>query len=252
MIRLACLILAATAATAQETRRVTPEEAFHEAAVHYEASRFSEAAELYGQTAEFVPDSASAHYNLGNALLRRGTPGSLGLAIASYSRAFQLSPRDPDIRHNLSFALKRAGEELIPAGTPPVFWKAYRLLSITELKALFFLSLWGALLLATLWTVRVEWRERLRSPLTISLTLWLAAAGWWGSRTATGLRNPAVVVLAGAEVRSGPGTAFPVGFKVPEGRRVSRLGGNKNQWVEIGVPKEGLKGWIESDALEPI
>jgi tetratricopeptide (TPR) repeat protein len=254
MIRIAgLLLLAANAAFAADgTRRLTPEEAFREAGAHYEASRFAEAAELYGQTAKLVPESASAHYNLGNALLRLGAPGSLGQAIASYGRAFRIAPRDADIRHNFEFALKRAGEELIPAGTPPVLWRSYRVLSLIELKALHFLFLWVALLLGTLWVVRAEWRERLTTPLAAAAALWLAAGGWWGIRVSTGLKAPAVVVLGGAEVRSGPGASYPVGFKVPEGRRVSRLGSVKNGWIEIGVPKEGLTGWIEKEALEAI
>ena len=54
-----------------------------------------------------------------------------------------------------------------------------------------------------------------------------------------------------AEVRSGPGETFPVSFKVPEGRRVSRLDA-RGKWVEIGVLKKGLKGWVSAEAIEGI
>jgi len=253
LLRLLPLLLITAPLSAQETtRRVTPEEAFSEAAMHYQASRFTEAAALYKKTASLISDSPSAHYNLGNALLRVQTPGSLGRSIASYARAFHLAPRDGDIRHNFDFALKRAGEELIPAGTPATLWIAFHILSRTELKAFQFLFLWSALLLGTLWVIRPEWRERVGTPMAVVCGLWLTTAGWWGARAALAMKDPAIVVRMNAEVRSGPGGTFSVGFKVPEGRRVSRIGGRKGSWVEIGVPTEGLKGWIDTDALEPI
>jgi len=253
LLRLSLLLLfASPLAAADAARRITPEEAFKEASSHFQSSNFEGAAKLYAKTAALVPDSASAHYNLGNALLRIATPGSLGRAIASYGRAFRLAPRNADIRHNLDFALKRAGEELIPAGTPPALWIAFHILSPTELTALHHLFLWSALLLGTLWVVRPEWRDQLWTPLAVFCGLWLSTATWWGARTALSMTDPAVVVRMNAEVRSGPGGTFSVGFKVPEGRRVSRMGGRKGKWVQIGVPKEGLKGWIDTDALEPI
>ncbi len=253
LLRLGLLLLLTVPLAAEEgARRITPEEAFKEASTHFRASNFTEAAALYKKTAALVSDSPSAHYNLGNTLLRIQTPGSLGHAIASYARAFRLAPRDADIRHNLDFALKLAGEELVPAGTPPILWLAFHSLSRTELTALHHLFLWSALLLGTLWVVRPEWRERVWTPLAVFCGLWMATAGWWGARTAIAMNDPAIVVRMNAEVRSGPGGTFSVGFKVPEGRRVSRIGGRKGKWVEIGVPKEGLKGWIDADALEPI
>lgn len=246
------LFAAAPLFAADAPRRLTPEEAFAEAAAHYQNGRFSEAAALYEKTAALVGDSASVHYNRGNALLRMAAPGSLGRAIASYGRAFRLAPRNADIRHNLDFALKRAGEELIPRGTPPAFWLAFHFLSRTELAALHHIFLWIALLLGTLWVIRPERRDVIWTPLAACLGLWLSAALWWGARGALAMSSPAVVILMNAEVRSGPGGNFPVGFKVPEGRRVSRIGERKGKWVQIGVPTEGLKGWIDADALEAI
>lgn len=63
-----------------------------------------------------------------------------------------------------------------------------------------------------------------------------------------------VVVSSVAEVRSGPNITYPANFTVPEGRRVLIL---KEQepiqgWLEIGVPQEGLKGWVPDTSVETI
>ncbi len=76
----------------------------------YEEGRFDQAVGWYQTALKAEPNSATIHYNLGNAYFRLGLPGSLGRSIASYYRAFQISPRDGDIRHNYDFALKSAGE----------------------------------------------------------------------------------------------------------------------------------------------
>ncbi|MCX5796349.1 MAG: SH3 domain-containing protein [Elusimicrobia bacterium] len=54
-----------------------------------------------------------------------------------------------------------------------------------------------------------------------------------------------------AELRSGPGENFNVSFTVPEGRRVQILGSD-GAWVELGVLKEGVKGWLPAAAVEEL
>lgn len=217
----------------------------------YEASKFAEAAAAYREAAAADPLEAAAHYNLGNAYYRMGGAGDLARAIASYQRAFALSPRDPDVRHNLDFALRRAGETLVPTGMPSAAFVLFHLLSRTELAALHWLGLWALLLLASAALLREGWRERLRPWLLWAGVFWAAAGGWWGLLASTDIQAPAVILSGDAEVRSGPGLNFPVSFKAPEGRRVSVLD-EKEGWLEIGVLKEGLRGWLPSDQVERI
>ncbi len=58
-----------------------------------------------------------------------------------------------------------------------------------------------------------------------------------------------MIVSPHAELRHGPGQNFGVAFTVPEGRRV-RVLGTSGAWIEVGVLKEGARGWIETDAIE--
>lgn len=225
--------------------------ALSEANALYEASRFAEAAASYETLLKAAPHSATLQYNLGNARFRQGGPGSLGRAVAAYMRAFRLDPRDGDIRANLDYALKRAGESLVPSEMPPAVFSLYHLLSDVELAALNWAAFWAACLFAAGALVLPRARAPLRTAALVGAAVWVGAGGWWALRRSTGFKAPAVVVFQDAEVRSGPGEGFPVSFKVPEGRRVERLD-EKGPWQEIGVPREGLKGWILKTALERI
>ena len=77
---------------------------------------------------------------------------------------------------------------------------------------------------------------------------------WLGARIYL-LEKPAGVVVASvAEVRSGPNTTYPANFTVPEGHRVLILEEQEpiQGWLEIGVPQEGLKGWVPETSVEVI
>lgn len=222
-----------------------------EANALYESARYAEAGAAYEALLRESPDSAALHYNLGNARFRQGGPGALGRAVASYLRAFRLNPRDADARANLDFALRRAGESLVPAELPPAVFALYHALSDDELAAAFWLAFWAACLLGSAALLAPKLRGRLGAGVLAACAACAATGGWWALRVSTGFKAPAVVVYQDTEVRSGPGESFPVSFKVPEGRRVERLD-DKGPWQEIGVPREGLKGWILKSSLEAL
>ena len=217
----------------------------------YGESKFAEAAAKYKEAAASDPFEAAAHFDLGNAYFRLGGPGDLARAIACYQRAFNLSPRNGGIRHNLDFALRRAGESLVPTGMPSAAFVLFHILSRTETSALHWLGFWAFCLIASAALWREGWRERLKGWLLWAGVFWACAAGWWGLLALTEVQSPGVVLASDAEVRSGPGLNFPVSFKSPEGRRVSILE-EREGWLEIGVLKEGLKGWLPAEQVERI
>ncbi len=70
----------------------------------YRQDRFDEAAQLFGNVVEGTDsniEKAQAQYNQGNALLKSGKGDE---AIASYKRALEANPNDPDILKNLYIA----------------------------------------------------------------------------------------------------------------------------------------------------
>ena len=213
----------------------------------YDAGDYAGAAAAYAALAAEQPREPAWRMNLGNALFKQG---KLGPAIASYHRAFSLAPRDGDIRFNLEFALRRAGEELVPAGAPPLLFRAYHLLSAAELAGIHWIFCWSSLLLAAAWLLRPRARDGLSAWAGWSLAAWALFGGWWGARSYT---DPAlgVVVAPTAELRSGPGPSFSVGYTVPEGRRAEVVG-QEGEWLEVVLPKEGAKGFIRADQIEKI
>lgn len=213
----------------------------------YDAGRYDEAAEAYERLVEKEPRDSSLHYDLGNA---RYKSGKLGRAVASYERAFALDPRDHDARFNLEFVLKRAGEDFVPSGAPPVLFWVFTAFSERELAGLHWLAAWTALILAAaLLLSRDARREALAAWAAAAFSVWLVFALWWGGLRAALPPDRGVIVSPRAEVRHGPGTGFGVAFTVPEGRRV-RVLGSSAAWLEVGVLKEGAKGWIESSSVE--
>jgi tetratricopeptide (TPR) repeat protein len=214
----------------------------------YDAGDYTGAATAYEKLAQNAPAEAAWRYDLGNALFKAGR---LGPAIASYERAFALAPRDRDIRSNLDFALKRAGEELVPAGVPPALFTLFHWASMPELAGLHWLGCWAALLLGAAWLLRAERRPLLEPYLLAACALWLLAGAWWGARGWAEPAHPGVVIQSTAELRSGPGDNFSVSFTVPEGRRVEILS-EQGPWLEIGLLKEGARGYVRAEAVEAI
>lgn len=214
----------------------------------YDAGDYTGAATAFAKAVERAPRDADLHYDLGDALFKAGR---LGPAIASYQRAFDIRPRDSDIRYNLNFALKRAGEELRPEGVPPALFGLFYLFSERELAGLQWLGCWLTLLLACAWLLRPALRERLFTFIAAAGLCWLLAGGWWAARRTMEPDQRGVIVRPAAEIRSGPGEKFGVNFTAPEGRRVEILSESAG-WLEIGILKEGARGWIPADAVERI
>jgi Flp pilus assembly protein TadD len=108
------------------------------ALLHAEAGHLDRTAEHFAQTARIRPESAAAHYNLGNALFRQGrraeaienlrkaltvdadyalahdglgvalyTEGRVEEAMKHYRRAVQLEPHNREARYHLVIALRR-------------------------------------------------------------------------------------------------------------------------------------------------
>jgi tetratricopeptide (TPR) repeat protein len=214
----------------------------------YDAGDYTAAAAAFGTLAAEQPREPAWRYDLGNALFKAG---KLGPAIASYQRAYELAPRDGDTRFNLEFALKRAGEELVPAGVPPLLFGLFHLLSDAELAGLHWLGCWTALLLCALWLLAPARREGLGPWTAGALAVWLVAGGWWGARRLVEPGRLGVITASTAELRSGPGDGFGVSFTVPEGRRVEIVS-EEGAWLEVVLPKEGAKGFLRAEAVETI
>ena len=222
---------------------------YDDAKTAYDTGDFDRAAAAFEALAAARPGDAALRYDLGGALLKAG---KLGRASASYQRAFDLDPRDGDIRHNLDFTLKRAGEELAPAGIPGPAFVAFTALSERELSGLHWLAAWAALILAGLCLLGgAERRASLTPWLACSTAAWIVLGLWWVGLRSVLPPGRGVIVAGRAELRNGPGDKFTVGYTAPEGRRV-RVLSDSGEWLEVGLLKEGVKGWTRASSVEKL
>lgn len=210
----------------------------------YRQGKFSAALSEYETALRNYPNNPFVYYNIGNCYFKMG---SRGLATANYYRAFRLAPRDSDIRHNLALALETSGERWVPSGVPVILHQAFFYLSYGELKGLTYLLFWLACACVLVCLLRRKWNFLA----TLACILVLLSAGWLLARARLEQENLAVVAVPVAEVRSGPGTNFPASANVSQGHLVT-VSDTKDVWDEVIISSQGLKGWIEKDALEKI
>ena len=201
------------------------------------------------EAAAAVSHDADVYYNLGNARARRG---ELGHAVANYLRAGRLAPRDPDIRANLAWVRSHTQDiELEGAPLPPVIRQLGAILvalSLDELCLLLIAALWfAALVIAWAWW-RTGWTPAMRRLGMVSGFILLAilansAWRWYDHR----VKDVAVVVVAEADVRSGPETSFPVVFQVHDGLTL-QVKARRDDWSQVTLGGE-WNGWLPSEAL---
>ena len=219
-------------------------ERFERANALYEKGDSEKALEIYRELVRQGFSGSPLYYNLGNIYYEQG---NRGLSILWYERAKKLDPRDADIQFNLSLArshIKNASEPLIQ-----------NLLSFFTTKELaWFLTffIWGFFIVLGL--VTLNW---VRGETWPGVTLWSMGillgltALWLGFNVAYDTKPFAIVHLPPGEVRRGPGPDYAVGFTIPVGSKVIVLN-KRPEWTQVGVPQEGLKGWIPTKEIEEI
>lgn len=209
----------------------------------YRSGEFADALDGYREIIRKEPANQWGWFNAGNALYRLNRPGP---AVYHYARAFALDPRDADIRANLDFALRQTGQTLVPEGAPASLHYLYYVISEAELKALALLLFWlaclagaGAFLLDG--DRRAPYAARAAAGAGLLLVLALA---WLGARQSSPFSSAGVVTRAGGtRMLSGPGENFKTYASAPEGRLVRILNASDEAYYEIGLPREGIKGW---------
>ena len=143
--------------------------------------------------------------------------------------------------------MKSVTMKVVPTGMPETLHRALFILSLTELKGLLCLAGWMACFFAGLWLLTHK-----AGKLTLVLGgIFVLLAGWFYLRHSLENEPLAVVASPVVELRSGPGKNFPASAAVQQGHLV-RVLDSKDNWQEVIVRSEGLKGWIEQTALERI
>jgi tetratricopeptide (TPR) repeat protein len=212
----------------------------------YTAGDFRGAITAYESLRTQNETNAELYYNLGCAYYR---DRQIGRALVNFERAVRLAPRDTDIRHNRAFLREQAGEP--KPGFAATFLEYINSLLTLNGLTLFVSVLFIGMIACVMCYLfgRNPWYALAAAGLFLCL---IPSAGWLYLKIdAEVLSHPAILIAGPAEVRNGPGTDNSVGFTLPEGRHVQILG-TQDTWTAIGLPADGLRGWIETKYLEQI
>lgn len=213
---------------------------FEGAGEDYRASRFEAALQSYEELLKNGTGSPELYYNIGNSYFKLG---SYGPAVLYYTKAFNLNPRDADIRKNLTLALNVTGQALGAPNVPEVFYYAAHFFSIDELKAIAALSAWAGALCFIFWL----FKRRLLVVCIISFAVFTASS-LWAVVLKTSIKNKAVIIKPGVELKSGPGQNFPASAAVGEGYTVKILD-EKDNWLHVTVYPGLEDGWTDENSI---
>ncbi len=228
----------------------TPQDIFKQGNAAYTKGDFSQAITLYESARAKGLRHWAVEFNLGNAYYKAN---QLGKAIVNYGRAFRLNSGQGDVIYNFNLATTKAGDPLVPAsGIAAVGWRFFFLVSLNALTisvSLMLIVLCGASIAYFLGRPVL----RLNRAYALGVVFGLVSI-WLAGRIYVAEKSEGVIITPVADVRSGPNLTYPANFTIPEGRRIVFLDEQEpvTGWVEIGVPQEGLKGWVPTSSVESI
>jgi len=217
----------------------------------YEEGKYQQAATLYQKIEVAGETSTKLQYNMGNAYFKAN---DIAQAMLHYERALQLSPKDPDIQHNIDFAHKSI---LFKAETYPlIFYKRW----LKNLANTFSSTIW--LLLATLlaWLAFYLAYRFLYSPNRDQRKRFFFLGGFatfisllcivfaftkysWENQ-----RNYAIIFAKDPlQIKTGPSEDSQTQFKLSAGNKV-KIADELDDWTKI-LLEDDKAGWIESKYL---
>ena len=215
----------------------------------YESGEFESAIRLYEKVLATDRVSAALHYNLGCAYF---SEKMYGQAILQFEKARRLSPRDPDVVHNLEYSKLFLKDRFdLPEPMPIVVWvrELRQSLSLGELKFLEEI-LFSLLILGTI-LYRLSGGHALRRvvlPTTlVTGMLFLVMAGWLVDRTISLDEKLAILLVDEAAVSSAPIPGASTLFVIHEGTSAEILDAT-DAWYELRL-EDGKTGWIIHEAV---
>jgi tetratricopeptide (TPR) repeat protein len=197
----------------------------------YEAGALRAAADSFAARAAAHPHVAAHWYNLGATLYRAGADGK---AVAAWTRAARLAPRDRVVERAREFLPPpdAASDPLLAVGpATPGEW-----------------ALAVALAWATFWAAVIA--RRRRAVLVTLAGLTVAATAFGAVESSRRSRPVAVVVASGTAVRVAPyGSASP-NATVDAGAALLVVG-RYGRWLEVRR-RDGVHGWVLGSDVVPL
>jgi tetratricopeptide (TPR) repeat protein len=209
----------------------------------YAEGKFSDAAAGYEKILQTGAQSPALLFNYGNAEFKSG---HLGLAIAAYQRAAQLSPRDAEIRANLAFA----GNQVQGVTLRQSRWQnAPGVLTLNEWTLLVTVAFWLTFILLVARQIRPAWQTRLRGLTFTVATITFLSGAVLGLQAANHFsKATAVVVADNVTARSGPFDDAQSAFTARDGAELAVLD-RRDDWVQV-ADGAGKSGWLPAKQVE--
>ncbi len=226
-------------------------EYFYQGNIYYNDENLKEAIDCYKKALSCGYESGPLYYNLGNAFFKSG---ELGKAIVYYMRAERLTPNDPDIKSNLSYAKSLIkGSVVNPAKALPVrlFFGLVNKFTLNRITAL---SVFIYILLC-LFIILTVYLKPLKRPLTVlsvvtGILLVLSISVFSVKYNTQVIAKDAVVTARETGSRFEPLDNATVFFTLYEGELV-RVTDSDKEWFKVRRP-DGKQGWVKKTDIELI
>jgi len=213
---------------------------FIDASVFYKKGEYQKALEIYAKHEN--KNNPYILYNIGNCYYKlNNTPK----ALAYYIKAFNLNPRVPGLKENMIKAALENGEELFSQDIPQILYSIYYSLSEYEIITLFEILF---ILLALLLIIKTRTKNNNLNQYIAILLILTSICGTWYLMRKNSLFHRASITLTEADLYSGPSTTFPIIATIPQGHVMEVLS-EKDDFIEVGIIKENIKGWIKPDNI---
>ncbi len=208
----------------------------------YEAGKYGEAKQAYGQLVKSGPWSANLFYDLGNTEWKLGNGGE---AAADYERALALEPSHPQARANLDFVREQTGAK---TAAPGRWERGLQALDPTTATMLLSVCGWVAMFCVAVVLLRPAGRTGPVVTLTICLLVGGYAGGclWEANAQAT----KAVVIAKVTQAREAPADVAPVADVLPAGSEVLAPE-ERGPWTYCTLP-DGTRAWVPTADLEKV
>jgi tetratricopeptide (TPR) repeat protein len=250
MIRRAAFVLLLFVLPAGSAAAGTLDDYFERGNQLYIDGDFSGAIVEYEKILEAEYESPEIYYNLGNAYFRHG---DLGQAVANYTRARRLAPRDDDIRANLEFARQftidkiEISEQIIMLDYINRFFDSFTVNEITWLAFLIYVSTAFVILVRFIYR-----RVYIYTPVVAALVVFLCMAALFTAVKLDRdvLSRTGVVLEQQAEVKNGPGEDFSDQFTAHAGLTFN-IEREEEGYYLVNFENR-LKGWIKKRAVAEI
>ena len=231
-----------------------------EANLLYRQGGYLKAVEKYQAAIADGYHNGHVQYNLANAYYRLG---EYGHAIASYRRAKELLPTDPDVAANLTLARRKAIDNITEENS--AMSELGRLLFLRSLMTEYQLQVIFIVLYTLFWLTfllipkgAVPRSKFIRNSLLAAVLFWsLLTFGTRFDRVGkpalaltaeTRSLQPAVVVSEEAKVHSGNAESFQVVFVLHMGAEVDSAK-QRDSWIEVVLPNK-RRGWVQKEHVE--